>query len=456
VRLTNDLGNSVTSLNNARSVAASGTVVHVAWTDNRDGNEEIYYKRSVDGGLNWEADTRLTNNSANSADPSLWVTGSVVHVVWNDNRDGNYEIYYKFSADGGVSWGTDTRLTDNSADSKYPSVSESGSTVHVVWQDDRDGGEDEIYYKSSIDGGSNWGADTRLTNNEAVSEYPSISVSGAVVHVAWEDRRDGNYEIYYKRSSNGGVSWGADTRLTDNYSFSYLSGMSVSGQSVNIVWQDDRDGNYEIYYKRSTDGGSTWETDTRLTNDAANSYIPSVSASGSDVHIVWRDQRDGNDEIYYNHSTDGGSTWGIDTRLSNNGAFSYRPSVSASGLTVHVVWEDLRDGNPEIYYKCYPAGNVTGLGNIDRNFPEELSLLQNYPNPFTETTTISWQLHKKAQVVLKVYDFTGREVKTLVQGEYIKGEYKVIFDASGFLTGVYFYQLKANGKTEAMKMIISK
>ena len=95
VRLTNDVASSYTSANNAWCIASSGNVIHVVWTDDRDGNREIYYKRSTDAGVNWEADTRLTNDTSKSWIPSVAVSGSVVHVVWNDNRDGNYEIYYK-------------------------------------------------------------------------------------------------------------------------------------------------------------------------------------------------------------------------------------------------------------------------------------------------------------------------------------------------------------------------
>src|SRR3970040_1297733 len=86
VRLTNDPASSITSFNNAWCIASSGNVVLVVWYDNRDGNYEIYYKRSTDGGVSWGSDTRLTNNTANSFLPSVAVSGSVVHVVWYDNR----------------------------------------------------------------------------------------------------------------------------------------------------------------------------------------------------------------------------------------------------------------------------------------------------------------------------------------------------------------------------------
>ncbi len=140
-------------------------------------------------------------------------------------------------------------------------VAASGNFVHVIWFDDRDGNY-EIYYKRSTNGGTTWGTDTRLTNNTSVSDYPTLCVSGAYVHIVWEDYRDGNWEIYYKRSTDSGISWEADTRLTNNILESFTPSLSISGQILHVVWEDKRDGNMEIYYKRSTDGGTSWGTDT--------------------------------------------------------------------------------------------------------------------------------------------------------------------------------------------------
>ncbi len=250
----------------------------------------------------WQPDVRLTNESAGSftSENNAWciaANGNILHVVWYDIRDGNYEIYYKRSTDGGTSWGTDSRLTNNPGISNYPSVAVSGPVVHVVWSDSRDTG---IYYKRSTDGGTSWGADERLTNSTAAfatSFRTSVSVSGMVVHVVWHDLRDGNIEIYYKRSPDGGVSWGGDTRLTSFTGQSVNPSVTVSGSVVHVVWEEQRDGNPEIYYKRSSDGGISWGPDTRLTNATGNSRFASVSVSGSVVHVVWREQRDGNMEI---------------------------------------------------------------------------------------------------------------------------------------------------------------
>ena len=452
VRLTNDPDVSWTSLYNARSIAASGNIVHVVWYDTRDGNREIYYKRSVDGGVNWGTDTRMTNANGDSWYPSISISGLFVHVVWMDTRDGNTEVYYKRSTDEGVSWEADVRLTNNTSPSAYPSISVSGLEVHVVWRDYP--GNFEIFYKRSIDGGSNWGSDTRLTNNSAASYEASIAVSGQVVHVVWYDERHGiAEEIYYKRSVDGGVSWGDDIRLTNNAGDSWAPSVSVSDSTVHIVWYDHRDANWEIYYKRSTDGGISWESDTRLTNDAAQKSNPCISVSDQVVNVVWEDNRDGNYEIYYKGSTDNGINWGADYRLTYAALFSGRPSVAVSGSSVHVVWYDGREGNDEIYYKRNPTG-ITGLENIESEIPNEFILEQNYPNPFNPSTSIQYQVFSNTKVSLIIYDVLGNKVATLVNEEKPAGNYEVNWNASNLSSGVYYYKLQAGPFIETKKMIL--
>ena len=438
-----------------KNIATNGSVVHAVWDDARHGTErEIYYKRSTDDGINWGADTRLTNDPASSELSTVAISGEVVYVMWYDLRNGAGEIYYKRSTDTGLTWGDDIRLTDNAGVSGHPSVSVSGQFVHVVWEDETIGNY-KIYYKRSTDGGASWEADVQLTNNSAISWRPSVSMSGSVVHVVWTDKRDGaNGEIYYKRSTDGGVSWETDTRLTNDPSVSSNCSVNVSGQVVHILWRDNRDGNDEIYYKQSTDGGANWGTDIRLTNDSDVSNYPSVTSSGSIVHVVWEDYRDGS-EIYYKHSTDGGLNWDEDTRLTNAGALSMYPSVSISDSVVHVLWEDFRDGaGAEIYYKRNPTGNPTGVENISSEFPKEFILEQNYPNPFNPSTSIRYAISSSQFVSLKVYDVLGKEISTLVNEEKEVGVYSVNFDATGLSSGMYLYRLQAGNFVETKKMIL--
>jgi hypothetical protein len=116
----------------------------------------------------WEPDQRLSLlESMDSATEIAWnitAIGNTVWVVWHDFRDGQEEIYYKTSTDGGTQWSGPTRLTDDDdASSYHASVALSGSTVHVVWLDKRIDGYEEVYYNRSLDGGASWMGDTRLT-----------------------------------------------------------------------------------------------------------------------------------------------------------------------------------------------------------------------------------------------------------------------------------------------------
>ncbi len=453
VRLTNDPADSYASWNNAWCVASNGNNVHVVWYDSRDGNTKIYYKRSSDSGINWGTDTRLTIGIGPSWSPSITVSGSNVHVVWYDSRDGNSEIYYKRSTDDGINWSADTRLTNNPFYSFYPSIAVSGSVIHVVWQDYRDANY-EIYYKRSTDGGINWGADTRLSNNVATSEFPSIAVSGSIVHVLWTDRRDGHDEIYYKRSTDGGVNWGTDTRFTNNTYDSRQPSIAVSGSIVHVVYN-------VIQYKRSTDSGDNWSADVPLLNNAFLG-VPSIAVSGSIVHVVWTDARNNYEDIYYIRSLNSGINWETDTRLTNNAANSWYPSIAVSGSNVHVVWQDNRNGNYEIYYKRNPTGNPTGIQNISTETPSAYSLSQNYPNPFNPVTKIRFSIVSSPHVLggdlvqLKIYDVRGREVQTLVNEQLQPGTYETTFDGSMLNSGVFFYRMITDGFSETKKMLLIK
>ncbi|MFZ4590814.1 MAG: T9SS type A sorting domain-containing protein [Ignavibacteria bacterium] len=460
VRLTNDSALSMT-FNSAWCIASSGDNVHVVWYDGRDSvgfSTEIYYKRSTDGGINWGTDIRLTNAIYNSSNPSIAVSGQFVHVVWYDTRSGQGQVFYKRSTNGGLNWGPDVVLGSDLG-SNYPSIAVSGSSVHVVWNKWQGTSNTEVYYKCSNDGGATWGTDIRLTNNPYESFYPSVAVSGQTVNVAWWDLRDANREIYYKRSSDGGTNWGADTRLTNDPGNSVNVRIAAYGQLVNVVWDEQRDGNEEIYYKRSTDGGLNWGADTRLTNNNDISREPSVTISGTFVHIVWQDDRDnGNSHLYYKRSTDGGVNWGADVRLTNTPARSYNPSISLSGSVVHIVCYDLRGnlGNSEIYYMRNPTGNSVGIKNISTEIPSAFSLSQNYPNPFNNSSKFKFEIAKLGNVKIVVFDLMGREVATLVNESLAPGTYETTFDGSALSSGTYLYKLTSGSFIQTKKLTLIK
>ncbi|NOS86583.1 MAG: hypothetical protein HOP31_15720, partial [Ignavibacteria bacterium] len=373
VRLTNAAGPSLT---NSESIAVTGDIIHVVWVDARDQNWDIYYKASGDGGVNWSPDVRLTNISSSQTAPAVVVSGPNVHVVWQDDRNGNDDIYYKRSVNGGFSWSSDIRLTTNSGGQYAPRITVTGDILHLIFIDTRNGNY-EIYYKASADGGINWSADARMTNNSSFSLNPSVVVSGPDVHLVWEDDRDGNFEIYYKRSVNGGFSWTSDTRLTVAAGESKSATITAAGSIVHMAWHDVRDGNFEIYYKASGDGGVNWSPDIRITNDVMVSSWPDIFVLGPYVHLTWSDTRSGGYEIYHKLSLNGGFTWGQDTRLTFSSGAASSSSIGVSDFKANIIWCDTRDGNQEIYYKLNPNANQVGITPINSEIPDEYSLSQN-------------------------------------------------------------------------------
>jgi len=450
-RLTNDPNESRCAT--TKAVAANGPSVHLVWFDNRDGNQEIYYKSSGDTGLTWNADVRLTNNASNSQTPRIVISGTNLHVVWQDNRDGNYEVYYQRSTDSGANWGADTRLTSNSSWSLFPTLAVSGSLIYLLWMDDRDGNR-ETYFKRSTDNGITWSGDLRLSNDADWTWAPAIAVSADTVHAVWyESDAGGNLgkEIFYARSTNAGVTWNAATNLTNDPGVSMGPCVGTSGSTVHVTWEDNRDGNYEIYYQRSTDSGANWGADTRLTSNTAASTGSSIDVSGLNLHVVWTDERDLNSEIYYKSSVNNGFSWSPDTRLTNDVATSFYNSIAVSGSAVHVVWYDLRDGNWEVYYKRNPTGNV---------FIEEQKSEVSEPNPLSAATMfrdriiITFAKPSGEPLEIKLYAIAGtlvfeencgRPVSTrILQGEKIRGLNR----------GVYFLKVTSGkDKIAGIKLI---
>lgn len=88
--------------------------------------------------------------------------------------------------------------------------------------------------------------------------------------------------------------------------------------------------------------------------------------------------------------------------------------------------------------------------------PKSYGLSQNYPNPFNPSTIINYQLPAAGNVTLKVYDVLGRLVKTLVDRDESAGYYNVVFNASEFPSGIYFYKLTAGAFSSTKKFIVLK
>ncbi len=132
--------------------------------------------------------------------------------------------------------------------------------------------------------------------------------------------------------------------------------------------------------------------------------------------------------------------------------YSYTDSVGLAGSYEYRLKQVDLDGT--VHYprpiKIELKKQVSGDG-----IPTQISLFQNFPNPFNPTTTIRYSLPHKSKVVLAVFNTLGQEVARLVHGvEREAGYHEVAFDSKGLASGVYLYRLQAEGFVQTKKLLI--
>lgn len=133
-------------------------------------------------------------------------------------------------------------------------------------------------------------------------------------------------------------------------------------------------------------------------------------------------------------------------------------STNLTGLysdnKITLVWQEISNRNSIIKY----AEEKLNLTDIRKEMFSEIDfeLHQNFPNPFNPLTTINFSIEEPGYVILKVFDILGKEVRTLIDEYKQQGNYSTQFNAENMPSGIYTYQLTANGKTLTRKMLLLK
>jgi hypothetical protein len=193
-----------------------------------------------------------------------------------------------------------------------------------------------------------------VSNNTGDSVYPSVSASGNNVYVAWEDDYFGqgvsydkkNYDILFTRSTDGGNSFENIKNLSNNTAPSGRPIITVTGEKVYVVWVEETLKDKQMWFRKSTNGGSTFDKAIILGRNLgpSDSIIPkAIAASGNIVYVVWRQLGDDgkSSTIEFKASTDSGDSFGEIGKVSGNAVYSSSPKVAAFGNNVYVVWDVL-------------------------------------------------------------------------------------------------------------------
>jgi hypothetical protein len=167
------------------------------------------------------------------------------------------------------------------------------------------------------------------------ANYPgprtSIALSGNNIYVAWWDNKTGNNEISFARSTDNGKTFDKTINLSNAKGASADSQIATQGYNVYVSWWDNQTGSWNVFSRASTDGGKTFGDAVMLKSIGSSPLkkltappsdtIPvdtAVAASGNNEYVMWWDNKTGNWEVSFAKSTDNGKTFGSPMNISNS------------------------------------------------------------------------------------------------------------------------------------------
>ncbi len=203
---------------------------------------------------------------------------------------------------------------------------------------------------------------TSITSN---SEHPVLAFTGDGYEVVWDDDRGGNREIYLQRVA-GGAAQGANVRLTQAAGYSGFPSVAWSGSELGVAWEDGRLNSDEIFFTRCDKNGVAIGPQSQLSFAAGLAYDPSVVWKDSNRFAVgWEDGGGTSADIYFAVTTPQNGPMGNPVRRSNSAGASLRSSVAWTGSEFGMAWEDGRGGNFQMFFaRC--AANSSPLGSDAR------------------------------------------------------------------------------------------
>jgi len=317
---------------------------------------------SLEGAAGWTTPIPVAVTVNHSENPAIALDAQGnPHVVWSEERsDAGRDIYY--SRWDGTSWTGPFAVTATTSRSMRPHLAvDSAGLVHIVWEDDRDG-QIKIFYSQGND--TSWSSPISLSG---AASYPKIGIdSTGTRHVVWDDKV-GTWDIFYA-SSTDGQSW--VTEWIPGSGSGYASDMAVDHQDVvHVVWIT---GLSQIHYARRTAMG--WTTPEVIFT--GNCDRPSIAVDGNgQVHVSWLGGLSGGDrnDIYYRMGSAG--NWPpVVENVSNDQKSEWNDIVVNGDNVPHVVWDTWREGPQEIYHAVKEGGAWVLTAEMLLRDPSDLSL----------------------------------------------------------------------------------
>ena len=258
-------------------------------------------------------------------------------------------------------------------------ITNSGSSVYVVAvQDSEDGSASDLLLARSSDAGETWTdkAPESLNEGEWARWNPAIAADGDRLAIAWTDRRDLRSDIYLALSDDAGDTF--DVRRMNDLHFEEsvrdrprnprnnqaLPSVAIRGDTIFVSWADFRNYAWDIYGTWSTDAGQTWPAQNRRLNPLAEMVGDIEKERVHGIHqVLLLDDRalilyegvDDRGPFRRIHSlsiclVDCGESELVSVLPFPAGDPSFRPHLSRAGDTVYAAWQDLRNGDNDIFW----------------------------------------------------------------------------------------------------------
>ena len=147
--------------------------------------------------------------------------------------------------------------------------------------------------------GSNFKIDDDVGTSDQADAAVAVDASGKFV-VVWEDNRNGEADVYGQRFTAAGAVQGVNFRVNDDVGTTRQSDPRVAvdaGGNFAVGWEDNRDGNYNVYAQRYNSSGAPQGVNFKVNDDVGTTsqYDPHLAMDGLGSFVVaWEDYRDTN------------------------------------------------------------------------------------------------------------------------------------------------------------------
>jgi uncharacterized repeat protein (TIGR01451 family) len=357
-----------------------------AWQDLRHGDQDIFAQlvsgrgellnRAGDPGADPAVNFPISVAPDSQELPALTHGQDKYSAVWQDSRNYSFveeDIYGQRISNHGELLGTGFPLVSTPISQTYPTAAYDGHQSYlVVWQDARNstGTAYDIYGQMVDITGTLPGINLSICTAARDQYFPAVASDAEDEFlVTWQDSRHGDWDIYGQRVSNEGALSGDNFEISTAPSDQCFPALAYNSAEDNylIVWQDHRNGSWDIYGRCVSSGGNQGG-DFAIAVATESQERPDVVYNSTDNEflIIWQDYRNANWDIYGRRVSSQCSPLGDEFPVSEVSERQWYPALvyNSSDNQYLAVWWDYRNATTDgdIYgQRLSPEGELLGL-----------------------------------------------------------------------------------------------